>query len=102
VTFAEAAAPVSDGSRVQIVGSGPKLSSWNAQYAIGMTNGTDGVWRDNIIFTPGTVIEYKYVVVDKSGNVQWEADPNHTFTVPVGCTSTATVSSTWQTWPAKV
>jgi hypothetical protein len=46
---------------------------------------------------PGTVIQYKYINVNSAGTVTWEADPNHTYTVPASCATATTVSNTWQT-----
>jgi len=45
---------------------------------------------------PGAVIQYKYINVNSAGTVTWEADPNHTYTVPATCATAATVSNTWQ------
>jgi len=86
---------------VQIVGSDNQLGNWNTGAGVVLNNGTAG-WSKMIAFTPGAVIQYKYIVTNVEGSVDWEADPNHIFTVPTGCTSTVTVKDTWQTWPAKV
>ena len=50
-----------------------------------------------IDLTPGEVIQYKFINVDSAGDVTWEADPNHTYTVPASCATAVTVSNTWQT-----
>jgi len=39
---------------------------------------------------------YKYINVASDGAVTWEADPNHTYTVPATCATAVTVSNTWQ------
>lgn len=44
----------------------------------------------------GEVVQYKFINVASSGAVTWEADPNHSYTVPSGCASTAEVDTTWQ------
>jgi hypothetical protein len=50
-----------------------------------------------IALTAGEVIQYKYIDVDNSGAVTWEADPNHTYTVPASCATATSVNNTWQT-----
>ena len=37
--------------------------------------------------------EYKFIKVNSTGSVTWEADPNHTYTAVCGA---QTVSDTWQ------
>jgi hypothetical protein len=42
-------------------------------------------------------VQYKFINVGSDGTVTWEADPNHTLTVPASCkTSAVTVSGSWQ------
>jgi hypothetical protein len=50
-----------------------------------------------ISLAAGTVIQYKFINVASNGDVTWEADPNHTYTVPVSCATAVTVDNTWQT-----
>jgi len=101
VTFEISTAPANSDETVQIVGSDSQLGNWNTGAGVSLNNGTAG-WSKMIAFTPGAVIQYKYIVTNVEGSVNWEADPNHTFTVPTGCTSTAVVQDTWHTWPARV
>jgi len=101
VTFEISTAPANSDETVQIVGSNSQLGNWNTGAGVSLHNGTAG-WSKMIAFTPGAVIQYKYIVTNVEGSVNWEADPNHTFTVPTGCTSTAVVQDTWHTWPARV
>lgn len=74
------------------------LGDWDTDDAIALSaseyTSSNPLWDVAMSFAPNTVIEYKYIVVDSSGDVTWEADPNHTLTVP--CSAT-TVSSSWQT-----
>jgi hypothetical protein len=59
---------------------------------------TSHLWSVTVNFAPGAVISYKYINVAASGAVTWEADPNHTYTVPSTCATPAVVvSNTWQT-----
>lgn len=57
-------------------------------------NSSSTLWHTTVNLTPKTVLKYKHIIVDSSETVTWEADPNHTMTVPC---ATATVSSKWQT-----
>ena len=43
-----------------------------------------------------TGTRYKYINVASDGTVTWEADPNHTYTVPATCATAATINNTWQ------
>jgi hypothetical protein len=80
------------------VGSIAALGSWDTSDAIALSASkyttADPLWFVTINLAPGTVILYKFINVASSGTVTWEADPNHTYTVP---TAAATVSNTWQT-----
>jgi hypothetical protein len=48
-------------------------------------------FRANWVF-----FRYKYINVASDGAVTWEADPNHTYTVPATCATAATINDTWQ------
>jgi hypothetical protein len=55
------------------------------------------LWDVTISLAAGTVIQYKFINVASNGDVTWEADPNHTYTVPVSCATAVMVDNTWQT-----
>lgn len=87
---------------VKVVGSVPALQNWTPAAAAPLlrTNSTGGniEWSGAVPgFVAGTVVQYKYVRVAADGSLQWEADPNHTLTVPA-CVATATVRDVWQPW----
>ena len=73
------------------------LGNWNPGDAVALSasqyTSNSPLWSGAVGLTPESVIEYKFILVDSSGTVTWEADPNHTYTVPCAA---ATVSSTWQ------
>lgn len=74
------------------------LGSWDTDDAVALSasqyTSSNPLWAVTVSgLTPKSVILYKFINVDSSGDVTWEADPNHTLTVP--CTAT-TVSSSWQ------
>jgi 1,4-alpha-glucan branching enzyme len=81
------------------VGSIAALGSWDTSKAISMSaasyTAAKPVWTVTINLPPGTAFSYKFINVASSGTVTWEADPNHTYTVPSSC-ATAQVSNTWQ------
>ena len=79
------------------MGSNAALGSWNTANAIALSassyTSSNPLWTVTVNLTPGAVITYKFINVASDGTVTWEADPNHTLTVP---SSTATESSSWQ------
>lgn len=87
------------GSTVKIAGDVSALGNWDTSDAVALSassyTSSNPLWAGTVKFAPGTVIEYKYLQVDGSGDVTWEADPNHTYTVPT-CVATAVVSNSWQ------
>jgi glucoamylase len=43
------------------------------------------------------VFQYKYIRVESDSSIQWESDPNRSYTVPASCATTAvTISDTWR------
>ena len=88
------------GETIKIAGDAPNLGNWNTSAAVALdasqyTSGSP-LWSVTITLEAGEVVEYKYVNVQPDGTVDWEADPNHTYTVPQSCATTATQSDTWQ------
>ncbi|KAK0618605.1 glycoside hydrolase superfamily [Bombardia bombarda] len=85
------------GETVKIVGNTSALGSWVAGSAVALSaskyTSSNPLWYGTVNLAPGAVIQYKFIKTTSSGTVTWEADPNHTYTVP--CAS-ATVSNTWQ------
>lgn len=73
------------------------LGSWATASAVTLSAAkyttSNPLWSATVSLAPGTVVVYKYIVVASSGTVTWEADPNHTLTVPCAAT---TVASSWQ------
>lgn len=100
VTFDELAT-TTYGETIKISGDVSALGNWDTADAIALSaadyTSSDPLWFGTVSFAPGTVIEYKYINVASDGDVTWEADPNHTYTVPASCATAVTVSNTWQT-----
>ncbi|RDW82308.1 glucoamylase [Coleophoma cylindrospora] len=88
------------GQTIKISGSVSQLGNWDATQAVALSasayTSSNPLWSGTITFPAGTVIQYKYINVASSGTVTWEADPNHTYTVPVSCATAVNVSNTWQ------
>jgi len=88
------------GETIKIVGDVAALGNWDTSSAVALSassyTSSNPLWDGTISFAPGTVIQYKYINVASSGTVTWEADPNHTYTVPASCATAVTVSNTWQ------
>ncbi|KAH8759677.1 Six-hairpin glycosidase-like protein [Hyaloscypha sp. PMI_1271] len=88
------------GQTIKIAGNVDILGNWNTAnaYALSASSYTSSnhLWDGTISFAAGTVIQYKYINVASDGTVTWEADPNHTYTVPATCATATTINNTWQ------
>ncbi|KAK3945256.1 glycoside hydrolase family 13 protein [Diplogelasinospora grovesii] len=86
------------GDAIKIVGNATALGSWNTGSAIALDaslyTSSNPLWSGPVSLAPGSVVQYKFIKVSSDGTVTWEADPDHTYTVPCAA---ATVSNTWQT-----
>ena len=88
------------GQTVKIAGNTSQLGNWDTSKAVALSasqyTSSNPVWTGTISLTPGQAIQYKYIVVNTDNSVVWEADPNRAYTIPTGCTATASKSDTWQ------
>lgn len=88
------------GQTIKIVGDAASLGSWNVANAVALSasgyTSANPLWTVTIELAAGTVLAYKYVNVNSDGTYTWEADPNHTYTVPISCATAASVSNSWQ------
>ncbi|KAF2164107.1 carbohydrate-binding module family 20 [Zasmidium cellare ATCC 36951] len=88
------------GESIQIVGSIDALGNWDTASGVALSadqyTADNPLWSATVSLTPGTQINYKYIRIGTDGSITWEADPNHSYTVPTDCSTTATVSNTWQ------
>lgn len=83
------------------VGNIDALGNWDINRAVTLSasqySSSNPIWTITINLLAGDSIQYKFINVASSGTVAWEADPNHSYTVPSSCgTTTAAVSNTWQ------
>ena len=84
------------GEDIYVVGSVPELGYWDPDKAVPLTWVDSDTWSGDVLFTDftkGDGIEYKYIV-KSGGQVTWEADPNHSYTVP--STGTGSATDNWQ------
>jgi glucoamylase len=99
VTFNEIVTTIY-GQTIKITGSDSILQDWNTGSAIALSadqyTSSNHLWHVTINFPPGEVIQYKYINVASNGQVTWEADPNHTYTVPATCATAVTVNNIWK------
>lgn len=88
------------GQTVKIVGNVAALGNWDTSKAVALDassyTSSNPLWKGTVTLPAGQAIQYKYIVVNTDGSVTWEADPNHSYTVPKTCATTATKSDTWQ------
>ncbi|KAL1883834.1 hypothetical protein VTK73DRAFT_7622 [Phialemonium thermophilum] len=86
------------GDTIKIAGNTTALGNWDPTKAVSLSasqyTATNPQWSGSVSLRPGDVVQYKFIQVSSSGTVTWEADPNHTYSVP--CTAT-TITGSWQT-----
>ncbi|KAK6442114.1 glycoside hydrolase 15 protein [Oleoguttula sp. CCFEE 5521] len=94
------------GESISIVGSIPELGSWDtssAAYMLG-TNYTQAYpqWQRTLNIAPGTSFSYNHILFATDGTITYEADPDLSYTVPLGCSSAnpAMRYDSWQYPPA--
>ena len=99
VTFHELAV-TSYGDTIKLVGNCDALGNWDpgagvpleaSEYVAGSP-----LWKTTLDLKAGAVIQYKYINVGHDGEVTWEVDPNHTYTVPASCATAVTRTDKWQ------
>jgi laccase len=93
------------GESISVVGSIPQLGDWDPTRAIFLSassqySNDNPLWSTTVNMPPGTSFQYKYILFDINGNVVWEQDPNHSYTVPTSCSAPATQSDVWQSTSA--
>ncbi|AEO64596.1 glycoside hydrolase family 15 protein [Thermothielavioides terrestris NRRL 8126] len=89
------------GQTIKVVGDAAALGGWDTSKAVPLSaagyTASDPLWSGTVDLPAGLAVQYKYINVAADGGVTWEADPNHSFTVPAACGTTAvTRDDTWQ------
>lgn len=100
VTF-DLIATTTYGENIKIAGSISQLGDWDTDNAVALSaadyTSSDNLWFVDIDLPAGTSFEYKYIRVESDGSIEWESDPNRSYTVPAACATTAvTESDTWR------
>lgn len=100
VTF-DLTATTGYGENIKLSGSIPALGSWDTDNAVPMSadkyTSSDHLWYVAVDLPAGTSFQYKYIRVESDGSIQWESDPNNSYTVPAACgTTTATHTDSWR------
>lgn len=89
------------GENIKIAGSISQLGDWDTDDAVALSaadyTSSDNLWFVDIDLPAGTSFEYKYIRIESDGTIEWESDPNRSYTVPAACATTAvTESDTWR------
>lgn len=86
------------GQEIYLVGNISQIGSWNTANGVHLSasqyTSSKPLWFTQISLPAGTAMEYKFVV-NQSGSVTWEADPNRIYVVP-SCSPSATVNDSWR------
>lgn len=89
------------GESVKLVGSVSALGNWDPIRAVAFKaekyTGSHNLWYATVKLPAGSSFEYKYIRAGSDGGIQWESDPNRSYTVPVECSkATVTKTDTWR------
>ncbi|OAA71179.1 glucoamylase I precursor [Cordyceps fumosorosea ARSEF 2679] len=88
------------GQTIKLVGNATELGAWNTSAALpldaSLYTAQNPVWKVTVTLPAGAALEYKFLNVQTDGSVVWEADPNHKYTVPATCATTASRADSWQ------
>lgn len=89
------------GDTVKLVGSIDALGNWDTSAAPALDasgyTAQNPLWSTTLNIPVGTSFEYKYIIVNSSGGVSWESDPNRSYKVPSTCNGgTIEVEGTWR------
>lgn len=88
------------GQTIKLVGDTGALGDWKPDKAVPLDASAyapnNPLWETTLSLKAGEVVKYKYIKVDQQGSLIWERDPNHTYTVPRTCATTAVQSDKWQ------
>ncbi|KAF2217437.1 carbohydrate-binding module family 20 protein [Cercospora zeae-maydis SCOH1-5] len=88
------------GESIHVVGSIAQLGDWDPSNGLSLNasqyTAERPLWSGTVSLPAGTSFSYKYIKIGTDGSLTWEADPNHSFTVP---SNGGSVSDTWQANP---
>lgn len=85
------------GENIKLVGSTTQLGNWVPDKGVALNadkySSSDPLWSTTVNLPAGQSLEYKYIRVKTDGTVQWESDPNRSYTVPAACGTTCAVQA---------
>lgn len=88
------------GESIKVVGSTSQLGNWDVTKAVALSaskyTDSNPLWTGSVSLPAGMGVEYKFIRVASGGAVSWESDPNRKYTVPTGCSTTASVNGEWR------
>jgi glucoamylase len=74
----DVAVPTVPGQTVYLVGDLPMMGAWVPQSGVQMSACSGSIWSATLSLPASTALRYKYVKVDRAGNVVWESGQNRT------------------------
>lgn len=87
------------GETIYIVGNTTQLGDWDTSDGVELSAADyttdDPLWFVTITLPAGQAMQYKFINVASDGTVTWQDGDNLEYTVPVSCSTTATVNNTW-------
>ena len=93
VMFCVAHEEVVAGQEIYVVGNTLALGCWNPARAVRLRFDSRRHWTAAIRLATGTRVEYKYICIDTSGQIEWEGGANRVFTP---CESERRRKDAWQ------
>jgi Starch binding domain/Cytochrome domain of cellobiose dehydrogenase len=88
------------GQTIKIAGSISELGDWDTNSAPALSadryTSSDHLWTYTVTLSAGENFQYKFINVQSSGTVDWESDPNRSFTVPESCATAVTINDSWR------
>jgi alpha-amylase len=82
------------GQNVYVVGDITELGGWNTADAVPLSSAKYPMWSAAVSIPQSESFQYKYVVIDGSGNVTWESGVNRS--AASGTAATLTLNDTWK------
>jgi glucoamylase len=82
------------GENIFVTGSVFGLSNWEPSYSVAMSASNYPTWSVTIILPANTAIQYKYIRKETDDSIEWESDPNNSFTTPAS--GSITLNDTWR------
>ncbi|BCY13000.1 S8 family serine peptidase [Actinoplanes sp. L3-i22] len=70
------------GQQVYVAGNVAELGGWDPAKALPLTADGYPTWSGSASLPPDTAVEFKYLIRNPDGSVEWETGPNRTTTTP--------------------